>query len=200
MPFLVLNKPNEVLYEIKRSKFHAFAQGVKSRDEAMQVIESRRSVYPDARHHCWAYLLGFPDQPISMAMNDDGEPSGTAGKPMLNVLQHSEVGNIVVVISRYFGGVKLGAGGLVRAYSSATQLALNNIDASPFVEMRYFQLVCQYDNEQFVRHLLSLVDASVDTFDYALDVTLTCAIPQTNIDTFSTMCDSHQLVYKLLDT
>lgn len=200
MQFLVLNKPNEVLYEIKRSKFHAFAQSVKTREEAMQVIEKRRCVYHDARHHCWAYLLGFPDQPISMAMNDDGEPSGTAGKPMLNVLQHSQVGNIVVVVSRYFGGVKLGAGGLVRAYSSATQLALNDIDASPFVELLHFRLVCQYDNEQFVRHLLSQVDANVEAFDYALDVTLTCAIPQTNIDTFAAMCDAHQLTYKLVDT
>ena len=121
MSYPVPDTPLEVLFEVKKSKFFAFAACTPDRETAMQYLAAKRAEYPDARHHCWAYLLGNPHSPTSAAMSDDGEPSGTAGKPILNVLQHKGVGDITIIVTRYFGGIKLGAGGLVRAYSSAAQ-------------------------------------------------------------------------------
>ncbi|MCW8886021.1 MAG: YigZ family protein [Motiliproteus sp.] len=113
-PYSVPQQRIEVETEIKKSRFIAWADRAENRDQAMAVLSEARNRYPDARHHCWAYLIGNPAQPKTQAMSDDGEPSGTAGKPILNVLQHNEIGDVMIVVSRYFGGIKLGAGGLVR--------------------------------------------------------------------------------------
>ena len=111
----------------QKSRFISRAGCVTSKDEAKLFVHQCRLDYEDAGHYCWAYLLGNPDRASSAAMSDDGEPSGTAGKPILNVLQHKNVGDIMVVVVRYFGGVKLGAGGLVRAYSSSAQLVMDKL-------------------------------------------------------------------------
>lgn len=110
--------------EIKRSRFITDIAQAESKEHALAFIAQIKKREPEARHHCWAYIAGHPVQSIDRACSDDGEPQGTAGKPMLNVLQHKNIGEIVVVVSRYFGGIKLGAGGLVRAYSSAVQQAV----------------------------------------------------------------------------
>ncbi|NLU82564.1 YigZ family protein [Rhodococcus sp. HNM0569] len=111
--------------DVKRSRFVAVARRVADVDAAREVIDGERRAHPDARHHCWAYVLG--DVPASRIAksSDDGEPGGTAGVPMLQVLRARDVVDVVVVVSRYFGGVKLGAGGLVRAYSGAVSLVLD---------------------------------------------------------------------------
>jgi len=88
------------------------------------LLSELRNEFPDANHHCWAIILGSPDASHGQDQSDDGEPKNTAGKPMLNVLQHSGLGHVMAIVTRYFGGVKLGAGGLVRAYSSAVSEAI----------------------------------------------------------------------------
>ena len=105
--------------EIKKSRFITHLAQTGSRQEALDYIKSIKSKYPDARHHCYAYIIGDPKVTTELSMSDDGEPSGTAGKPMLNVLLHHNLGNVVAVVVRYFGGTKLGKGGLNRAYSSS---------------------------------------------------------------------------------
>ncbi len=110
---------------IKRSRFITTVAPANSKLIATQLIEHCRNKYPDANHHCWAMVAGHPDDVYVRDQSDDGEPKGTAGKPMLNVLSHSGMGNAVVVVTRFFGGVKLGAGGLVRAY---TQCVVNALD------------------------------------------------------------------------
>ncbi len=110
---------------IKNSQFITRIRQTCGRAEAKAFIEEIRSQYPDANHHCWAFAAGTPNNAHLWDQSDDGEPKGTAGKPMLNVLQHSNFGETTVVVTRYFGGVKLGAGGLVRAYSQAVQEALS---------------------------------------------------------------------------
>ncbi|AQP46106.1 hypothetical protein RPIT_09415 [Tessaracoccus flavus] len=112
----------DVEIEIKRSRFLCRVRRVTTEAEAREVIEERRSVHFDARHHCSAFVLG-PDGRTARS-SDDGEPAGTAGVPMLQVLQKHGVSDVVAVVTRYFGGVKLGAGGLVRAYSEAVAAAL----------------------------------------------------------------------------
>src|SRR5690606_7146777 len=93
-----------------------------------------RAEYPDATHNCWAFVAGPPGDTASIGMSDAGEPHGTAGRPMLDVLLHSDVGEVVAVVTRYFGGTKLGTGGLVRAYGGAVQHALAELPTTLHVE------------------------------------------------------------------
>ncbi|MDO5736732.1 MAG: YigZ family protein [Propionibacteriaceae bacterium] len=112
----------DVELEIKRSRFLTRLRRVSTEEAARAVIEERRHTHFDARHHCSAFILGPEGQ--AARSSDDGEPSGTAGVPMLNVLRHHELSDVVAVVTRYFGGIKLGAGGLVRAYSDAVAHAV----------------------------------------------------------------------------
>ncbi|MGH1370930.1 MAG: YigZ family protein [Cellvibrionaceae bacterium] len=156
----------EVEYEIKKSRFIARAAKAQSREEAMVLLAQAKLDYPDARHHCWAYLIGDPHSPSTAAMSDDGEPSGTAGKPILNVLQHKNVGDIMLIVIRYFGGVKLGAGGLVRAYSQSAQQVMTELYTETQTPMRSAVVSGSYALEQSLRHWLSSCDGRVTQVDY----------------------------------
>jgi len=120
----------EDLFIINKSKFFAFAYPITNEDEAKKYISDLNEKYADATHVCTAYLLSSPK--VERA-NDDGEPSGTAGKPMLELLKKRGIENVLIAVVRYFGGVKLGAGGLVRAYTNASNLVL---DKAQIVEMK----------------------------------------------------------------
>ena len=115
---------SEIDLEIKRSHFLGLAARTTSEAQAREFIASRRALYPDARHHCSAFIIANPGATPTERSNDDGEPSGTAGKPMLEVVRGSQIFDVTVVVTRYFGGTLLGTGGLVRAYSQATTQAL----------------------------------------------------------------------------
>ena len=103
----------------KKSRFIADIFSVSSEEEALQILEKVKKKYWDARHHCWAYAIG--DEQVQERCSDDGEPSGTAGKPILEVIRGNEIHNVLIVVTRYFGGTLLGTGGLVRAYTQAAQ-------------------------------------------------------------------------------
>lgn len=118
---------SEIDLEIKRSHFLGLAARTTSEAQAREFIASRRALYPDARHHCSAFIIANPGATPTERSNDDGEPSGTAGKPMLEVLRGSRIFDVTVVVTRYFGGTLLGTGGLVRAYSQATAQALEQL-------------------------------------------------------------------------
>lgn len=118
---------SEIDLEIKRSHFLGLAARTTSEAQAREFIASRRALYPDARHHCSAFIITNPGATPTERSNDDGEPSGTAGKPMLEVLRGSQIFDVTVVVTRYFGGTLLGTGGLVRAYSQATAQALEQL-------------------------------------------------------------------------
>ena len=122
--YKMLSAPGEGLYKEKGSKFIASAFTVMSEDEAKQAIADIKKEYYDARHHCFAYMIG-PDK-ANFRSSDDGEPSGTAGKPILNQILSKDVTNVCVVVTRYFGGIKLGTSGLINAYKTASREALDN--------------------------------------------------------------------------
>lgn len=131
MPSTLESGPDVVAEtEIKHSRFLAVLRRVDSDTAALAFVDEQRRLYPDARHHCWAFVVG--DEPAHRAerSSDDGEPGGTAGVPMLQVLHHRDLVNVAVVVTRWFGGIKLGAGGLVRAYSGAVAVA---VDAATLV-------------------------------------------------------------------
>lgn len=122
--YLTISKPSEGLFKDRGSKFLAFAYPVSSEDEIKEIQEHLRSEYHDARHHCYAYMLG-KDKNVFRA-NDDGEPSSTAGKPILGQIKSYDLTNILIVVIRYFGGTKLGVSGLINAYKTAAEEALKN--------------------------------------------------------------------------
>ena len=119
---------------IDRSRFICTVARVQSSEEAQAFIKAMNAEFPDATHNCWAYVVGAPGGTDRVGMSDDGEPHGTAGRPMLTVLLHSGVGEIAAVVTRYYGGTKLGTGGLVKAYSGAVQEALVGMPRSERVD------------------------------------------------------------------
>lgn len=134
MPLTLAPGPDVVAEtEVKHSRFLTAVRRVGSAEEALTFVDERRRLHPDARHHCWAFVVGA--DPVSRAerASDDGEPGGTAGVPMLQVLHHRDLVDVAVVVTRWFGGIKLGAGGLVRAYSGAVSTTL---DSATLVERR----------------------------------------------------------------
>lgn len=171
----------QIEYEIKKSRFIGRAARANSRDEAMALLAQAKRDYPDARHHCWAYLIGDPHSPSTAAMSDDGEPSGTAGKPILNVLQHKNVGDVMLIVIRYFGGIKLGAGGLVRAYSHSAQQVMSELETQTQVPMREAQISGDYALEQSLRHWLSGRDGQVIKVDYGERVVCHLLVPDAHI-------------------
>ena len=184
MTYPVPAKQVETLYEIKKSKFIAWAAFADNRDAAMALLDEAKQQYPDARHHCWAYLLGNPHSPKSVAMSDDGEPSGTAGKPILNVLQHKGIGDIMVVVTRYFGGIKLGAGGLVRAYSSSVQQVIEQLPTREDVRLFDITIAVDFKHEQFVRHLCEQYHGKIKNCTYAQHVTAQVQLPSASLEEF----------------
>ena len=141
---------------VKKSRFIACVQPVADRARALEVVAGLRSLHPDAAHVCWALMAGGHS-----AASDDGEPGGTAGRPMLNVLRHQELEGVLATVVRYFGGVKLGAGGLVRAYTDSVAQAL--LSAPKVVLEKHMTLACAlpYAMEGWLRRELELAQATL---------------------------------------
>jgi len=181
MSYLVPIHSTSETIEIKKSRFIAYAFPVDSRQAALEKVQQLKMQYPDARHHCWAYLIGPPKQPITQAFDDDGEPAGTAGKPILNVLNHKEFGDILIVVVRFFGGIKLGAGGLTRAYGQAAQAVMAQLQGKEKVPQVQLRLQCDFAQEQKLRHLLKSFEGEVQQLDYQQQVNLTVQLPAKHV-------------------
>ena len=168
--------------EIKKSDFVTYAYPVTSREQAMFHVEQLRQQYADARHHCWAYIIGDPNNTTSAGFDDDGEPNGTAGRPILNVLQHKSIGNVIVIVVRYFGGIKLGAGGLTRAYAGSAQAAVDEMVLLPYVPMAQVQILAEFATEAQCRYVVESLNGSIDDVTYSKQVTLTVTLAEADLD------------------
>jgi uncharacterized YigZ family protein len=129
---------------IKKSRFIATLHKVKCKDDAMSFLSSTKEIYKDARHNCWGFLVGTPNSPTAIGYSDDGEPKGTAGKPILNVIQQKNISQVMIIVTRYFGGIKLGASGLIRAYSGTANLALEKAGLIKFEKKCQFTVKTTY--------------------------------------------------------
>ncbi len=178
MTYQTLSQPCTAVYEIKKSKFLAFAYPISDKEEIMFHVKQLRQLYPDARHHCLAYILGDPKNTIHAGFDDDGEPNGTAGRPMLNVLQHKTIGNVLVVVVRYFGGIKLGAGGLTRAYSTVVGLLVDKMDLVYFVAQTSLSLLADFADEAQVRYLVAQAQGEIVLVEYQQQVKLKIKLAQ----------------------
>ncbi len=163
--YLTVEEPSEGVFRDKGSKFIAYAYPFSREDQLKDIMVSLKAQHPKARHHCWAYRL-TTDRSV-FRINDDGEPSGTAGRPILNILLSKNVTNILVVVVRYFGGTLLGVPGLIHAYKEATLAALQNVE---FIEKTVddiyriqFNYVCMNDVMRIIKEEnLSIVDQQFD--------------------------------------
>jgi uncharacterized YigZ family protein len=164
--------------EIKRSRFVGIAAPVSTPEEVEKELEKIRDEFPNATHHCWAYVLGNPDAGPKMRFDDAGEPGGTAGKPILNVLQRRKVGDALVVVVRYFGGVKLGAGGLARAYSGTASRVLEQVELATLTKRFPLLVRLDYGDEQTARRLLTRLGIAVLAAEYGDAVVLSVRVTE----------------------
>ena len=166
---------------VGKSRFVASIGRAGSRDEARAFIEAVRAELPTATHHCWAYNTGPPGDDAHVGLSDAGEPRGTAGRPILDVLSNSGVGEIVAVVTRYFGGVKLGRGGLARAYAAAVQRALADIETVPCVPSASVSIRIPFAAADPVFRLLERIGAERDGESYASDLTIEARVPRAGL-------------------
>ena len=163
----------------KRSRFIGHIWPVDSEDQAQELIRRVKKQHYDARHNCWCYLLG----PNLVRYSDDGEPQGTAGQPMLNVFQRENVTGAVCVVTRYFGGILLGAGGLTRAYAKGARDALAAAGVATMGLWARVRLSCPYPLFERVKLEIAAADGILDDMDYGADVTLTVSLPSERRET-----------------
>lgn len=173
----VIKQSGESEIVVTKSRFIGNLVSVSSASEAEEYISSIRKKYNDARHNCWAYIVMDGDMIINKC-SDDGEPSGTAGRPILSIMEGAGLVNAICTVTRYFGGVLLGTGGLVRAYSDAASQALDAADISPIKRGRYVTFVCDYPDEGGIRRLLESEDFAITDSGYTDKVTITVLGPE----------------------
>ncbi len=162
---------------VRRSRFIATAAHADSPDRAKDFIAGIKKEFPDATHNCWAFAAGPPGNTAQIGMSDDGEPHGTAGRPMLNVLLNSGVGETAVVVTRYFGGVKLGTGGLVRAYSAAVKKVLEEMPVTEKVIRAGIEIIAAYPHHENIRRAVSSFDGYIVDEVFGADVSMHIELP-----------------------
>lgn len=166
----------------KKSEFIGYISPVSSEEEAQSFISEIKKKHPDATHNCYAYIL----QGTEIArFSDDGEPSGTAGMPMLEVIKREGLTGVCVVVTRYFGGILLGAGGLVRAYTKGAKIAIDAAQVCTFVPFCEFTLNCDYSDYEKLRRDFEIKKVKCDNTEFSADVTLTLAMRHELFDSYS---------------
>ena len=166
---------------IDRSRFICTVARVQSSEEAQAFIKAMNAEYADATHNCWAYVVGAPGSTDRVGMSDDGEPHGTAGRPMLTVLLHSGIGEIAAVVTRYYGGTKLGTGGLVKAYGGAVQEALVDLPRAERVDSVDVIVRVGYGAIGALQQLWSEFDAELLEQRFEVDAEFSVRVPRVRL-------------------
>lgn len=180
--YTTVKHDGEAEFEEKRSTFIGYAKRVTTADEATEFIKSIKKKHPDARHNCSAYLLAGG---MTARYSDDGEPQGTAGMPILETIRKSGAEDVCIVVTRYFGGILLGAGGLTRAYAHAASIALDSAEIVTYEEYVELKLVLSYSEYQRYSAQLANTGAIVDDTVFADNVTLLFAMKPSEAEAFA---------------
>ncbi len=176
--YLVPSETVRAEQTIRKSRFIATVGRVGTKKEAERFIDDIRKEYPDASHNCYAFIVGDPHGSADIGMGDDGEVPGTAAKPMMNVLRHKNLGNTAAVVTRYFGRIKLGHGGLIRAYTGSLQLALDKVLLEKRVPELSITISTGYAYESSVRTVLKKMNAVISETAYGDDLLLHVKVPE----------------------
>jgi uncharacterized YigZ family protein len=174
--YYIISHPQRYEQELKKSNFIAQASPVHSKQEALAYIAQIKETNKTATHNCWAYIIGNPGG-TDLGMSDDGEPQGTAGRPMLSYLQNREMGDVVVVVTRYSSGIKLGTGGLVRAYTSSIQEVIEAGTPQLKVAMSTFNCTYHYTFDDQLRRIFLDYSATITHQEFSDSISLTIEVP-----------------------
>lgn len=185
LEYKTIENDSEAFLEINKSRFLTYIKHIESEPEAQDFIQTIKKKHFDARHNCSAYIIGERSQ--IQKSSDDGEPSGTAGVPILEVLKKNELSDIVVVVTRYFGGIKLGAGGLIRAYGKATTLGLDNSLIVKKTIFNRYELHLNYDLIGTIENYLHKQEIRITDKNYTDNVVFTILLPSATAN--STLTD-----------
>ena len=186
--YITISETAEGYYTEKRSKFYAFAHHVRSADEVKALNQMYRKKYYDARHVCYAYRLGAGGE--EFRANDDGEPSSTAGKPILGVLLSEDVSDVVIFVIRYYGGVNLGTGGLIVAYREAAHDAMNNAEKTERLVEEKVNYVFTYPQMNAVMRIVKDMNARIVAQDFQTTCTITLSIRKSQASLLRQRLDS----------
>ena len=180
--YLVPGARHRAEQTIDRSRFICTVERVSSAADAQDFLREMNAEFADATHNCWAYLIGAPGSTDRIGMSDAGEPHGTAGRPMLTVLQHSGVGDIAAIVTRYYGGTNLGTGGLVKAYGGAVQLALATMPRVERIDYTELTVAVGYESISAVQQLLPRFGSSSLSEEYGERATFRLRVPVANVE------------------
>jgi len=183
--WLIPAEPVTFAEEIKKSRFITLLAHTDGVDAAKAFVDAVRAEHPDARHHCVAWVAGPPDDSQQLGFSDDGEPAGTAGKPILAQLMGSGVGEITAVVVRYYGGVLLGTGGLVKAYGGGVSQALARLTTQRKTPLNEYTLQCEYGQLSGIEALLGQFSGKIVASEYQAAVRLRVALPRAERAAFS---------------
>lgn len=192
---------HEVELEIKRSRFIAIIQPIDSVDDAKQQLQQLRQLHPHANHHCWARIAGQPSNAHLWDCSDDGEPKGTAGRPMLQVLTHSDLGQIQAIVVRYFGGIKLGTGGLVRAYGQAVNEALHTLETEWVIARQQVVVTAPHHLTGELEQLLRQHKIPADERDWQEQFTISSQLTQAELENLTQQLQRFggEITHKVID-
>jgi uncharacterized YigZ family protein len=165
----------------QRSRFIATIGRVESVEETKHFLAQVAAAHPEASHHAYAFVVGFGSSKIE-GMSDAGEPSGTAGQPIMAVLRGSGLGDAMIVVTRYWGGIKLGTGGLVRAYTDAAKEVVAAVKTEVKIERARLSITVAYALYERLSRLLSAHEAAIEHEEYASDVCVVCLLPKAQVD------------------
>ena len=178
------DRPAHDAFVEKKSEFIGDACHISSLDEALAFVQTIRDQHPKARHVAYAAVCGGSDGRLAERMSDDGEPSGTAGKPILDVLRANEMTDCVVAVTRYFGGILLGSGGLIRAYSTGASIAVKAASKAKIVPCGEYQVILDYPQLGSFQNLLSTVEGEQTDAQYTDRIALTVVVPHEQANVF----------------
>ena len=165
-PYLILQGELSFQEVIKKSRFITYLAHIEGKQQALDYLQSIKGLHKEARHHCWAYIAASPKDSVQMGCSDDGEPKGTAGKPMMSLLQGTDVGELMAVVVRYSGGIKLGTGGLVRAYSNGIQQLIPQMITLEKRFYQQYQVECDYAQLSMLESVLDSMSGHLVAVEY----------------------------------
>jgi len=184
-PYLIPSGPTTFEEEIKKSVFITHLVPTSSVDAAKAAIEQIKSEHKSARHNCWGFVAGRPEDSMKWGFSDDGEPSGTAGKPILAQLAGSGIGELTAVVTRYSGGIKLGTGGLVKAYGGGVQQALKQLQTIEKKITTKLRLELDYGLMPIIQSVLDFYQAQTVESNYSDSVVLIVEVEKNQVDAFT---------------
>jgi len=195
--YRTIARASEGFFKDKGSKFYSYAYPLTNENEAKTLLAELRELHPKAVHHCYAYRLGLDR--MSYRMSDDGEPSGTAGRPILNTLYSKDITNILVVVVRYFGGTLLGVPGLINAYKTATELALDQAEIATNHLSQFYELRFPYVQMNDVMRIVKEMELPVTEQKFEMECRMVVEVRTTLVERFVSRCEKVEgLVSKLV--